>query len=269
MIHIPYNLFIRQPLSSTFDTTMYVLIIISALATSILSGLVGMAGGVVLMAVLINILPVSSAMVLHGITQFTANGSRTLILRKHLMWRLLPGYILGAVFAVAGFSALLFVPDASVVLILVGVFPWLARLQPRCSVFNITRPLSSVVCGLSVTSAQLLAGAAGPILDMFYLNSGLDRQKVVANKALTQTIGHLLRTLYYGVIISVDTLLPNWLFIAAAITAVVGTRLGTWLLARWDDQRFKRVSGQIILLTGTICILQGSYQLIRSAGFFA
>jgi len=212
---------------------------------------------------------VSSAMVLHGITQFTANGSRTLILRKHLMWRLLPGYILGAMFAVAGFSALLFVPDASVVLILVGVFPWLARLQPRFSVFNITRPLSSVVCGLSVTSAQLLAGAAGPILDMFYLNSGLDRQKVVANKALTQTIGHLLRTLYYGVIISVDTLLPNWLFIAAAITAVVGTRLGTWLLARWDDQRFKRVSGQIILLTGTICILQGSYQLIRSAGFFA
>ena len=269
MIHIPYNLFIRQPLSSTFDTIMYVLIIISALATSILSGLVGMAGGVVLMAVLINILPVSSAMVLHGITQFTANGSRTLILRKHLMWRLLPGYILGAVFAVAGFSALLFVPDASVVLILVGVFPWLARLQPRFSVFNITRPLSSVVCGLCVTSAQLLAGAAGPILDMFYLNSGLDRQKVVANKALTQTIGHLLRTLYYGVIISVDTLLPNWLFIAAAITAVVGTRLGTWLLARWDDQRFKRVSGQIILLTGTICILQGSYQLIRSAGFFA
>ena len=269
MIHIPFNLFIRQPLSSTFGTTMYVLIIISALATSILSGLVGMAGGVVLMAVLINILPVSSAMVLHGITQFTANGSRTLILRKHLMWRLLPGYILGAVFAVAGFSALLFVPDASVVLILVGVFPWLARLQPRFSVLNITRPLSSVVCGLSVTSAQLLAGAAGPILDMFYLNSGLDRQKVVANKALTQTIGHLLRTLYYGVIIRVDTLLPNWLFIAAAITAVVGTRLGTWLLARWDDQRFKRVSGQIILFTGTICILQGSYQLIRSAGFFA
>ena len=269
MIHIPYNLFIRQPLSSTFDTTMYVLIIISALATSILSGLVGMAGGVVLMAVLINILPVSSAMVLHGITQFTANGSRTLILRKHLMWRLLPGYVLGAVFAVASFSALLFVPDASVVLILVGVFPWLARLQPSFSLLNITRPLSSVVCGLSVTSAQLLAGAAGPILDMFYLNSGLDRQTVVANKALTQTIGHLLRTLYYGVIISVDTLLPNWLFLAAAIAAVGGTRLGTWLLARWDDQRFKRVSGQIILLTGTICILQGSYQLIRSAGFFA
>ena len=246
---------------------MYGLIIISALATSLLSGLVGMAGGVVLMAVLVNILPVSSAMVLHGITQFTANGSRTLILRKHLMWRLLPGYILGASVAVAGFSALLFVPEASVVLILVGLFPWLARLQPRSSALNITRPASNIICGFSVTSAQLLAGAAGPLLDLFYLNSGLDRQTVVANKALTQTIGHLLRIFYYGAIISVATPLPNWLFLAAAIAAVIGTRLGTWLLARWDDQRFQRVSGQIILATGTICILQGSYQLIRSAGF--
>ena len=248
---------------------MYVLIIISALATSLLSGLVGMAGGVVLMAVLVNILPVSSAMVLHGITQFTANGSRTLILRKHLMWRLLPGYILGASAAVAGFSALLFVPEASVVLILVGLFPWLARLQPKSSALNITRPPSNIICGFSVTSAQLLAGAAGPLLDLFYLNSGLDRQTVVANKALTQTIGHLLRIFYYGAVISVATPLPNWLFLAAAIAAVIGTRLGTWLLARWDDQRFQKVSGQIILATGTICILQGSYQLIRSAGFMA
>ena len=248
---------------------MYGLIIISALATSLLSGFVGMAGGVVLMAVLVNILPVSSAMVLHGITQFTANGSRTLILRKHLMWRLLPGYILGASAAVAGFSALLFVPEASVVLILVGLFPWLARLQPKSSALNITRPASNIICGFSVTSAQLLAGAAGPLLDLFYLNSGLDRQTVVANKALTQTIGHLLRIFYYGAIISVATPLPNWLFLAAAIAAVIGTRLGTWLLARWDDQRFQKVSGQIILATGTICILQGSYQLIRSAGFMA
>ena len=248
---------------------MYVLIIISALATSLLSGLVGMAGGVVLMAVLVNMLPVSSAMVLHGITQFTANGSRTLILRKHLMWRLLPDYILGASVAVAGFSALLFVPEASVVLILVGLFPWLARLQPKSSVLNITRPASNIICGFSVTSAQLLAGAAGPLLDLFYLNSGLDRQTVVANKALTQTIGHLLRIFYYGAIISVATPLPNWLFLAAAIAAVAGTRFGTWLLVRWDDQRFQRVSGQIILATGTICILQGSYQLIRSAGFMA
>ena len=204
---------------------MYVLIIISALATSLLSGLVGMAGGVVLMAVLVNILPVSSAMVLHGITQFTANGSRTLILRKHLMWRLLPGYILGAGVAVAGFSALLFVPEASVVLILVGLFPWLARLQPRSSALNITRPASNIICGFSVTSAQLLAGAAGPLLDLFYLNSGLDRQTVVANKALTQTIGHLLRIFYYGAIISVATPLPNWLFLAAAIAAAAAEQI--------------------------------------------
>ena len=40
---------------------------------------------------------------------------------------------------------------------------------------------------------------------------------------MTQTVGHLLRILYYGAIISVETLLPNWLFLAAAVTAVLGT----------------------------------------------
>ena len=98
---------------------------------------------------------------------------------------------------------------------------------------------------------------------MFYLNSGLDRQTVVANKAMTQTISHLLRILYYGAIISVETLLPNWLFLAAAVTAVLGTRIGTWLLSRWDDAGFQHISGLIILCTGTICIIQGSYQLLR------
>ncbi len=71
---------------------LYIAIIITAFLTSVLSGLVGMAGGAVLMAVLITILPVSSAMILHGATQAMANGSRTLLLREHLIWRLLPGY---------------------------------------------------------------------------------------------------------------------------------------------------------------------------------
>lgn len=52
-----------------------------------------------------------------------------------------------------------------------------------------------------VTAAQLAAGASGPLLDVFYLNTKLDRLAIVATKALTQTLGHLLKLGYYvGVI---------------------------------------------------------------------
>ena len=40
------------------------------IVTSIISGIFGMAGGLVLMLILGIVLPVQSAMVLHGITQF-------------------------------------------------------------------------------------------------------------------------------------------------------------------------------------------------------
>ena len=60
---------------------IWALITLSAFATSVLSGIVGMAGGMVLMFVLITLLPVSSAMVLHAATQLTANGSRAWMLR--------------------------------------------------------------------------------------------------------------------------------------------------------------------------------------------
>ena len=226
-----------------------------------------MAGGVVLMAVLVNILPVSSAMVLHGITQFTANGSRTLILRKHLMWRLLPATSWRQRLPLR-FSALLFVPDASVVLILVGLFPWLARLQPNLahSILPAQHPTSSAVSALPLRSyLQALRPIIGSVLSQQWLGPPNSRGKQSAHSNHRSPAAHF----YYGAIISVATPLPNWLFLAAAIAAVIGTRLGTWLLARWDDQRFQKVSGQIILATGTICILQGSYQLIRSAGFMA
>jgi uncharacterized membrane protein YfcA len=240
---------------------LYVAIIITAFLTSVLSGLVGMAGGAVLMAILITILPVTSAMILHGATQAMANGSRTYLLRKHLIWGLLPGYGLGAASAVAIATWLVLIPDPGVVLLAIGIFPWAAQWSNRLKGLNITQPLTTVACGFVVTFAQLIAGAAGPVLDVFYVNSGLGRQAIVANKALTQTIGHLLRILYYGVLISLTSQISTWLFVASLVAAIFGTRVGTILLARWNDADFEKLSRRIILTVATICIFRGIYVL--------
>ena len=45
-------------------------------ATSFLSGLFGMAGGMILVGVLLAIMPVPTAMVLHAVTQMASNGWR-------------------------------------------------------------------------------------------------------------------------------------------------------------------------------------------------
>jgi uncharacterized membrane protein YfcA len=109
-----------------------------------------------------------------------------------------------------------------------------------------------------VTAAQLFAGASGPLLDVFYLNARLDRYQIIANKALTQTLGHLLKLVYYGGVIGVtgDGIEPVALLLAVP-AAILGTRLGTRLLDHMGDTHFRRMSGWVILSIGAACIVQG------------
>lgn len=241
---------------------LWLLVTLSAFATSVLSGIVGMAGGMVFMIVLIFVLPVSSAMILHAATQLTANGSRAWMLREHILWRLLPPYLLGSAVAIAIATFLVLIPDPAWVLILIGLFAWGGHWSKHLRGLDITRQLTTVVCGFCVTFAQLIAGAAGPLLDVFYLNSGLGRQSVVANKALTQTIGHTLRIVYYGLLINVDSQLMWWIFPLAIVAAILGTRAGVAILARWHDVGFQRISRQIILTIATLCIFRGIFLLV-------
>lgn len=239
-----------------------VVILVTVFFTSLLSGILGMAGGMILMAVLVSTLTVAAAMILHGAVQATANGSRAWFLRSHIRWEILPSYALGAVIAVGIFMLLVFVPHPGFVLIMVGLFPWLARLSKRLKGLNVLKPLTAVICGIFVTAAQLLAGASGPLLDVFYLNTPLTRQEIVANKAVTQTLGHLIKILYYGLFIGVAAELASWYIAVAMVIAVAGTRAGTMILEKWSDTEFQRISQIIILTIATICIAQGLYLLL-------
>ena len=245
--------------------SVYLFILASVFATSLLSGILGMAGGMILMAILVTTLSVANAMMLHGAVQATANGARAVLLRRHIKWRLLPLYTLGAAFSVALFAMLALVPDAGLVLVLVGLFPWLGLISEKLRGLDVTRPLTTVVCGFAVTSAQLLAGASGPLLDVFYLNAPLNRQEIVANKALTQTLGHILKIIYYGFIVAVTTTVPAVLFLLALPLAVAGTRAGTALLLRWNDRDFQRVSRFVILGIAAVCIVRGLSSLLTAA----
>jgi uncharacterized membrane protein YfcA len=245
------------------------LILVVVVATSILSGIVGMAGGMILMALLTLLLSVPVAMLLHGVTQAGANGARAWFLRDHVRWSVLPPYLLGAGACVGVFGVLALVPDRGLVLILVGLFPWAGLLLRGRMRLDIERPLTAFVCGALVTSAQLLAGAAGPLLDVFFLHGRLNRHQIVATKAFTQTLGHLTKLGYYGTLLFVlgdglefDDRAPPWLFLAVIPMALIGTRIGTRILDRLDERQFRRASEQVILAIGTACVIAGAFELL-------
>src|SRR3954469_8098389 len=99
-------------------------------ATAFLSGLFGMAGGLILIGVLLTILPLPSAMVLHAITQMASNGWGAFLWRAHIRRR--PGviYLIRCAVALGAWSLTRYVPDKPVALLLLGVTPFMARMTP-------------------------------------------------------------------------------------------------------------------------------------------
>ncbi len=102
----------------------------------------------------------------------------------------------------------------------------------------------------------MLAGASGPVLDIFYVQSKLTRYEILGTKAITQTLGHVIKLVYYGLFLSVETSgeMPLWIIPAVIIAALVGNWLGKQVIDRIGDAFFKRIGRVAILLIGAAYI---------------
>ncbi len=227
--------------------------------TAFLTGIFGMAGGLLLMGVLVVILPVPDAMILHGVTQTSSNGSRIVMMRQHVSWPIALRFALGGALSVAVMSMILFVPDKGVVLIGIGILPFLSLAVPAHWVPRVDRGGGAVWCGTSCMALSLTAGVAGTLLDLFFVRSDLDRRQIVATKAACNTILHLTKTAYFGAIVGVaGTSLPGWLLAMALGLPLVGNWLARPVLNRMNNDQFRIWTRVLVLLIGAFYLVQGA-----------
>lgn len=231
-------------------------LIVAALLTSFLSGIFGMAGGMILMGLMTWALTVQQAMILHGITQLSSNGFRFLLHRAHIQWSLMTTYFLGAGACLGLFVWASFVPEKAVVYLVLGCLPFFTYLKLSRDFMDITKPGRAILCGFLVTAFQLTAGVSGPMLDIFYVRSPLSRHEVVATKAVTQTAGHFIKLVYFAFLVnssgSVLDGLPLWLCFAVIPVAFVGTVSASRLLNNLSDDQFRKYSRLIITVIGMV-----------------
>lgn len=233
--------------------------------TATLSGIFGMAGGMILMGFLTFTYSVGAAMMLHGVTQAVSNGYRAVINRNDIVWRLVATNMAGSVAALALFMIVSFVPDKPTVYLVLGAIPFVAFAIPKSWGLDITRPFVAPACGFVVTALTLTAGVAGPILDVFFVRSPLTRHQIVATKAVTQTLQHLMKLLYFGVLAAhllPDADLPWWIYVMAPPLAMLGTTFGKMALDRINDGQFKSWSRYILFVLGAILLWQGVSLLV-------
>ena len=84
--------------------TIGAIILVTTLLTAFVSGIFGMAGGMILMAVLVALMPVATAMIVHGAIQMVSNGYRAVLWRRHIKWGIFARYAAGSLLAVGRYS---------------------------------------------------------------------------------------------------------------------------------------------------------------------
>ena len=249
-------------------TITFICIAVAALITSFISGILGMAGGMILMGVLLALLSLPAAMMLHGITQFASNGWRAWLWRRQVNWRIFRGYAAGALLALLVFIVVQLVVSKPVAYILLGLTPFASVVLPKRLALNVDHRGHPTLCGAVCMAMQLLAGVSGPLLDVFFVRSKMDRRGVIATKAMSQTLGHLIKIFYFGGISVLGSIssgagigLSLPLIVACVVLAFTGTTLSRFVIDKMSDANFRLWTQWTVMTMGVIYLGTGLWMI--------
>jgi uncharacterized protein len=229
----------------------------AVLSTSFISGIFGMAGGMILMGVLLAIMPLTAAMVLHGVTQTVSNSWRAWLWRDRIEWRVASYYLAGTLVAAVAFVLAPIATSKPIALVILGLMPLVGLALPKRLAPDAARPWHGFASGAICTVLQLLCGISGPILDLFFVRSHLDRRQTVATKAAVQAVGHVLKVVYFGQLLAAGEGVPEGAIILAVILAVLGTHLSRRVLDAISDAQFRAWSKGLIVSIAVFYLVQG------------
>lgn len=236
-------------------------IVAMSFVTAAISGVFGMAGGLMLKGALALVLPVSATFVVHGLLQLVANGWRAILHRRFVSWRIVAIYALGAFTAAGLIGLVVYEPTRATLYLLMGLVPGLVWLPQGWVKVDASRPSQAYICGLSVTGMNLTAGVAGPLLDVFFVRTALTRHQIVATKAATQVFSHMMKIVVYGaplIAAGGKGIPPWWVFALAVPLSMLGTAAGGVLLNRLSDVDFKRYLRLILTVIGAVYLAQAA-----------
>ena len=237
-------------------------LLLAVFFTSTLSGIFGMAGGLVLLAILLAILPVGTAIAVQGAIQIIANGSRAWFSREFIDWRILGIICLGLVAAAAILFIVRYAPDLATVCIGIGLLPVLVWIPKGWLALDASKPHHAFICGFLGGGLNLTVGVSGPTVDIFFIRTPMDRRTIIATKAATQVVSHAAKVVFYWNAAMVLAPLEWGAIVLAAPFAIAGTSAGHWILQRLTDANFRRWTRWIVTAIGIFYLIRGLSLLI-------
>jgi uncharacterized membrane protein YfcA len=207
--------------------------------TSTIAGIVGIGGGMMLIAILPSFLPLNALIPVHGLTQMSSNLSRAIFGYKDVQYEVIPKFLLGSLLGIALFASILSFISLEYVPLFIGAYILLSLWSEK---FNekIKRYESYFLAGFFQAGLSMVVGATGPLTMTLLLKDYKDKDKVVATGAVLMSLTHILKVfvfMYFGFVFF-DYI---GIIVAMIVGAIAGSWTGTKLRNKIDGKRFTMI----------------------------
>jgi len=204
--------------------------------TSTVAGVVGVGGGMLLIAILPLFLPLNAIIPVHGVTQMSSNISRAFFGIKDVQFKVVPKFVLGSILGVTLFAFLLSYISLEYVPLFIGVYI-LLNLWSESFGQYIKKYESYFMAGFFQTGLSVIVGATGPLTMTLLLKDFDDKDKVVATGAMLMSITHTAKLFVFAIFgFMFFEYIYMMMFMVAG--AVAGSYFGTKIRHKIDGKKF-------------------------------
>jgi uncharacterized membrane protein YfcA len=222
----------------------------------VISGILGMGGGILLLAVLFCFLPYSVAIPAHAAVQLASNTTRVAGFIRHVDWRAFGRFCVGALPGAAVGVLLLWTlgkPERSepYLKIVVGLYVLIVPLLPKpAREVHRSRWWDFPLLGLAAGAAALTVGAVGPLIAPLFLRRDFVKERLVATKAMCQMILHATKIPAFIWLWSLELRSLGIIVVLMCVAVIPGTLVGKYLHRYVTEQQFVVAYRIALIVTG-------------------
>ncbi|MEM7045872.1 MAG: sulfite exporter TauE/SafE family protein, partial [Pseudomonadota bacterium] len=230
-------------------------LVVSSGLTSFIAGAFGLGGGIVLLAIMGSLMPVTTMIPVHGVVQLGSNAGRALMMLKNISTGILLPFLMGSLIggAVGGLVVIRMPPE--LLQIGLGVFV-LWSIWGRLPALASGR-WAMAITGLISTFLTMFFGATGVFVASMVRTLGFDRLTFVASHAACMTLQHGIKVIAFGLLgFAFGDYAP--LMLAMIASGVLGTYIGRLVLKRTPDERFQLILNGLLTIMALRLLWQGA-----------
>ncbi|MFC3052071.1 sulfite exporter TauE/SafE family protein [Kordiimonas pumila] len=233
-------------LPETLSNIDVIIMAVTSFFTSLLTAAVGIGGGMVLLAVMAQLMPVQAIVPIHGVVQLGSNAGRAIIMRPHIDWRLIVYFLIGSL--IGGFlggQVVVTLPVAYIQLILGCFILYSTWVPKRIGAGSKPNEKSLFLCGLFSTLLTMFVGATGPFVSVVIKRMELGKLRQVGTMSACLVVQHLIKVFVFGLLGFAFAPYVGFILILVGI-GFIGTLVGRQLLERVSEALFIKILNAVL-----------------------